>query len=205
MKKDFIPVKIESIDAWEHNFSIQLAEHASALGISPAQLASIAQQIDDHRVAYAEAHAAKQTAKSKVATMQQLKTQTLRSVRKVVRQIKASPNYSSAIGRSMGIIGPEDTTELTQPVLKVQTLGGRAVISYKKYRSHGIYLYSRRGPETSLTLLAADSRSPYVDTRPNLKPNEPEQREYAAYYMLNDAQVGKMGAISRVLVSAEAS
>jgi hypothetical protein len=203
MKKDFIPVKISKIDYWEKHFSDQLVSLAPTLNIDPTQVTSITQEIDDHRTAYSEADLAKKAAKAKVAQMQRLKTQTLRSIRKLVRQIKASPAYTESIGKSMGIIGPEDSKELTEPTLRVRSIGGRAVISYKKYRSDGIYLYSRRGHETALVLLAADNRSPYVDTRPNLNPSEPEQREYAAYYMLNDEPVGKMGSIHLLLVAPE--
>lgn len=203
MKKDFVPIKLSKIDSWEHTFSQNLDSYAATLGFSAAQVTAIKQQINAHRSAYAEAQLAKKTARSKVTAMQQLQTTTLRAMRKMARLIKANPNYSTSMGESLGIIGPEDSREITRPTLKARTIGGRAVISYRKYRSHGIYLYSKRGHETQLTLLAADMRSPYVDTRPNLDPNEPEKRHYAAYYMLNDEPVGEMGSTTRLLVSAE--
>ncbi|MCF8459451.1 MAG: hypothetical protein K9G46_01905 [Flavobacteriales bacterium] len=201
MKSDFIPIKLVDIDAWEGRFLTALNQQAASLGITPQQLIDITQKITNHREAYVAAEEAKKVAKSKVAHMQALKVDTIRSIRKMVRQIKSSPTYASANAHSLGVIGPEDSKELTSPKLKARSVGGRAVISYRKYRSHGIYLYGKRGNETSLTLLAVDTRSPYVDTRPNLDPNAPEQREYAARYMLNDEPVGQMGNIHLLLVA----
>ena len=203
MKRDFLPLKMAKVDSWEQRFSTQLDNQAAYLGISPTQVTAIKEQIDAHRTAYKEAQAAKITAKSKVAAMKTQQAITLKAVRKMVRIIKASPTYADSIGESMGIVGPEDSRELKPPVLKVRSIGGRTVISYKKYRSHGIFIYSKRGHETQLTLLAVDARSPYVDTRPNLDPNEPEKRQYAAYYMINDEPVGQMSNVTSVLVAAE--
>jgi cell division protein FtsB len=203
MKRDFLPLKMSKVDSWEQQFSTQLDNHAAHLGISAAQVTAMQQQIEAHRTAYKEAQAAKITAKSKVAAMITQQAITLKAVRKMVRIIKASPTYAGSIGESMGIVGPEDSRELRPPVLKIRSIGGRTVISYKKYRSQGIFIYSKRGTEPHLTLLAVDSRSPYVDTRPNLNPNEPEQRHYAAYYMINDEPVGQMSNATAVLVAAE--
>jgi hypothetical protein len=203
MKRDFLPLKMAKVDSWEQRFSTQLDNQAAYLGISPTQVTAIKEQIDAHRTAYKEAQAAKITAKSKVAAMKTQQAITLKAVRKIVRIIKASPTYADSIGEGMGIVGPEDSRELKPPVLKLRSIGGRTVISYKKYRSHGIFIYSKRGHETQLTLLAVDARSPYVDTRPNLDPNEPEKRQYAAYYMINDEPVGQMSNVTSVLVAAE--
>lgn len=203
MKKGFLPLKMSKVDSWEQRFSTQLDNHAAYLGISATQVTAIKEQIDAHRTAYKEAQAAKITAKSKVAAMKTQQAITLKAVRKMVRIIKASPTYASSMGESLGIVGPEDSRELRPPVLKIRSVGGRTVISYKKYSSHGVFIYSKRGTETHLTLLAVDMRSPYVDTRPNLNPNEPEQREYAAFYMINDEPVGQMSGVTSVLVAAE--
>lgn len=203
MKRDFLPLKMAKVDSWEQRFSTQLDNHAAHLGISPTQVTAIQDQITAHRTAYKEAQDAKRVAKSKVAAMKTQQAITLKAVRKMVRVIKASPTYASSLGESLGVVGPEDSRELKPPVLHVRSIGGRTVISYKKYRSHGIFIYSKRGHETQLTLLAVDARSPYVDTRPNLNPNEPEKREYAAYYMMNDEPVGQMGGTITILVSAE--
>lgn len=110
--------------------------------------------------------------------------------RSLAAQIKANPAYTNAMGEDLGIVADQDTTVLTAPQLKVEMKGGSPVISFKKSISDGIRLYSQRGTEKSFSFLAVDTRSPYVDTRPNETPDTPETRQYYAYYIKADEQVG---------------
>lgn len=202
MKKDFIPGRRSKLNNWEKNFLLGLTDNAAALGISATQLAAITDQVNRHRAAFEEAQMAKTTAKSKVSAMQTEQVRTVRAIRKMVRQVKASPTYSEVVGRSMGIIGPEIETELTQPTLKVKLEGSHPVIRFRKGHSHGVFIYSRRGDEKQLSLLGISTRSTYKDDRPYLDPSKPEVRYYAAYYMLNDKPIGVMGSIASVAMGA---
>ena len=115
--------------------------------------------------------------------------------RALVRQIKANSNYTEAMGEDLGIIAPEDTTTLGAPELKIEMKGGNPVISFVKSKSDGIRLYGKRGTETTFAFLAVDTRSPYTDSRPNETPGTPEPREYYAYYIQRDEQVGSQSAV----------
>jgi hypothetical protein len=115
--------------------------------------------------------------------------------RALVRRIKSSPAYTVGTGEDLGIHADEDTTVITAPELRARIEGGNPVISFKKGKSDGIRLYSRRGGETAFTFLAVDTRSPYVDTRPNLEDSAAEKRDYYAYHILDDEQVGERSAI----------
>lgn len=110
--------------------------------------------------------------------------------RALVRQIKANPAYTNAMGEDLGIVADQSSSALTKPTLNVKLQGAEPVISFKKLSSDGIKLYSKRGEETSFSFLAVDTRSPYVDNRPNLVPGTSEKRTYQAYFIVNDAQVG---------------
>jgi len=117
--------------------------------------------------------------------------------RALVGQIKASPAYTQAMGEDLGIVADSSSTALTKPVLTVKMVGAEAVIGFKKLSSDGIKLYSKRGAESDFSFLAVDTRSPYVDNRPNLVPGTTEKRTYQAYFIVNDAQVaGVSDAIS---------
>jgi hypothetical protein len=114
--------------------------------------------------------------------------------RALARRIKAHPAYTVGMGEDLGIHADEDTTELTAPVLTVKLDGRNPVISFKKGKSDGIRLYGRRGSETAFTFLAVDTRSPYVDNRPNQTEGVPEKREYYAFFMVSDQEVGAKSA-----------
>lgn len=201
MKKDFIPNKQEKLYQWEQLFVQGLANHASALGISTTQVDAITDMVDVYRAQHREAEEAKKTAKSKVKAAQEGRVTTVRAIRKLVRLIKASPGYTDSMGKTMGIIGPEDSAMERPPVLKVTLIGGHPVISYRKGSADGIVLYCMRGDEEQMTLLAVDTRSPYADTRPNLQPDAPEARHYMAYFLKNDEQVGQPSATAQILVA----
>lgn len=114
--------------------------------------------------------------------------------RTLVGQIKASPAYTVSMGEDLGIVADESSVELTKPELTVKMEGGLPVIGFKKSKSDGIKLYSKRGSETTFSFLAVDTRSPYVDNRPNETPGTPETRAYYAYFIVNDEQVGDQSA-----------
>ncbi len=110
--------------------------------------------------------------------------------RTLVGQIKTNSAYTNAMGEDLGIVADESASALTKPVLTVKLEGADPVIGFKKGSSDGIKLYSKRGSETDFSFLAVDTRSPYVDNRPNLVPGTTEKRTYQAYFIVNDAQVG---------------
>lgn len=120
--------------------------------------------------------------------------------RALAAQLKAHAAYTTPIGEDLGIVADEDTTVLTAPELSVEMEGGNPVIKFVKSISDGIRLYSRRGSETAFTFLAVDTRSPYVDNRPNQNPGTPETREYYAYYIVADEQVGSQSDVISINV-----
>lgn len=200
MKKDFIPVANTDFLGWEQRFATKLADLAAELGLNATQVATVVDLIATHQVQFNEAYQAKATAKGKVAAMQQGRVRTERAIRNVVRAIKASPNYTESIGKGMAIIGPEDSSEIKAPVLRIKMSAGIPIISYRKGKTDGILLQSRRSGETEFTFLAVDSQSPYADKRPNLVAGTPEAREYRACYLKGDQPVGQYSQVTLVLV-----
>lgn len=208
MKKDYLARTDGDFDTWEEEFLTQLAIVAAVVGITPPQVTDLTTIIGDHRTLFAtavtkknEAHAATNAARNKRKAVSA-------AVRPLVRQIKASPGYTTEIGENLDIIGEEEIIDwnTAKPELKVKLDGGTIVLSFKKGQSDGIKLYSKQGNQTDFTFLATDTESPYVDNRPKLSSvsiptpgepstaveNVPETREYEAYYMLGDEQVGQL-------------
>jgi len=200
MKKDYIPLRNTDFVGWEQRFATKVAAHAATLGLNAGQVATVVDKIATHQVQFAEAESAKKTARSKVSAMQRGRVSTVRAIRSLVKAIKASPAYNESIGKEMSIIGPEDSGEMTAPVLRIAMSGGIPIIGYRKGRMDGILLQSRRSGETEFTFLAVDTQSPYPDTRPNQVAGTPEAREYMAWYMKGDQQVGEPSAVVVVLV-----
>jgi hypothetical protein len=70
-------------------------------------------------------------------------------------------------------------------------MGDHVEIAFKnKGPTQGINLYYRLRGESSWTYLARDTNSPYNDHTPLKVANTPETREYQAFGVLNDQQIG---------------
>ena len=114
--------------------------------------------------------------------------------RNLAQQIKSNPNYTVTIGQDLGIVASGSDPEITAPILKLSLKGGAPNIGYKRGTTEGVRIYSKRADETSFTFLDVSTRSPYVDTRPNVVPNVAETRQYYAFYIVDDEQVGNQSA-----------
>ena len=117
--------------------------------------------------------------------------------------IKAHAGYTTAIGQQLGIIGDEDTADLTNAkptlTLKGPVVAGDVKVDFNKSISDGVLIESKRGSETTFTFLTIDRELHYQDTRANLGAG-PETRQYRARYMLNDAPVGNWSDVLTVTV-----
>jgi hypothetical protein len=110
--------------------------------------------------------------------------------RALITTIKAHPAYNNDMGQDLGIVAANAGEELTAPTLKVKRDGETVVIGFSKGDNDGVRIYSKRGSEVAFTFLALDTKTPYVDNRPNLVPGTPEKREYYAKLFDDAAEHG---------------
>jgi hypothetical protein len=121
------------------------------------------------------------------------------NARKLAQRIKASTSYTDMIGNQLGIIGPDDSTDMTQeaPTLDAEAgLAGVVEIGFNKMDAEGVHIYGMRDGEAGFTLLASETHSPYVDNRPLLAAGKPETRQYKAMFFLGKSEIGLESAIA---------
>lgn len=115
--------------------------------------------------------------------------------RALVKQIKASTNYNTAIGEALGIEGAQQTPpDLTtiQPQIDVVLNGNHVDVNWG-WGGYGDYLdlceiQVDRGDGKGFVLLAFDTTPGYTDTAP--LPTTPAKWIYKAIYRVGDSQVG---------------
>lgn len=207
-KHDYVPKKIDPYLTHHDNLKTQAAALVGQAGITSTDATNLATDNTQVHTAHSDVVAADSVKQAKVATQTAVVKTVVGNERKFANRVKAATGYTNAIGQQLGIIGEEDTTDLSTsaPTLtgKLITLPSGLIVAeigFDKSISDGVKIFSRRGSETAFTPLAIDTSSPYVDNRPNLGAG-PETRQYQAVYMLNDEPIGNMSAILSITVPA---
>jgi hypothetical protein len=194
MSNDYIPHSDDSLNTWLLTLSPKLGIHGPTLGMTGPDVAGMQGECTALSDSILGVGTERNTLRNTVNAKDTLRTSTLTDIRKLVKTLKANPNYTEAIGKDLGIIGDESTFDATiaKPTLKIVMTGGQATIHFAKGHSNGIRLYGKRASETTFTFLALDTHAPYHDTRDNFTPGTPELRQFYAYYIdIHDTQYGQ--------------
>jgi len=108
------------------------------------------------------------------------------------RRAKASPNYSTAIGKALAIEGDvEDTPALDvlRPELVASVAGDQVKVEWVRSAADALEIYVDRGDGKGFQFLAIDTVPDYIDTAP--LPGAPTVWQYKAIYRKADAKVGQ--------------
>jgi len=200
---DYIPTRDGDLDSFEKSYTTKLLAVAGGLGISTEEINNSITIVDNHKTAYAEMNVKKAEAKAAVENNTAKKALAIAEMRRMAQRIKSSNGYTDAMGVELGIIGTAEAggdLETIKPTLKSKIVGGNIIISFDKQKMDGVKLYSKRGSETEFTFLDVDTSSPYEDNRTKLNAASPEERQYYAYYLYDDQQVGQQSDVLKIIV-----
>jgi hypothetical protein len=115
-------------------------------------------------------------------------------IRWTVKRVKSHAAYTEGIGANLGIVGHEKSFDLktSSPDLSgTDQSDGNVTLSFSKYKSDGITLYSKREGDADWIKLDRITHSPFHDNRPLLTVGKPELRRYIAVYMSKNDEIGK--------------
>jgi len=192
-QQDYVPRPDLEFLPMHDQFKTGLTSLGADLGVTPAEITEITNDNTALHTKSTAAVSAASAAKTANADFRATRKPAEKRLRNLAQRIKPHPAYTPAKGQTLGIIGPEDTTDLTtaKPTLVIVSLGqGVTEISFNKSVSDGVAIYTQRGAETAWTFLSRDTSSPYVDNRALLVAGQPELRRYRAKYLLGDEEVG---------------
>ena len=203
MKKYFVPRRLGDFDTWLENLSEQIENYGPTLGLDPAMITDLQNRIAQIRQFYADWITADSNAEAANQAFQDDKLDGMTEmILPAINHIKTLGAYTNTIGQAMKVIGNEADTDLSdkKPKISVKLAGGMPECGFVKSHSDGVRFYRKRGSETNFSFLAVDTRSPYVDNEPNEIPGTPEKREYYAFYMVDDQQVGLQSDVVEIVV-----
>ena len=200
---DFLPKRDSELDKLEWLLLEKYPSIAARLGISAADISGTTAIISNHRTNFSTMNQKKAESKSAVEANAAAKSQASSEIRRIANLVKNSNGYTDAIGLELGIVGTADAEadlESIKPTLTSKIVGGNIIIVFNKQKMDGVKIYSKRTGETEFTFLAVDTASPYEDNRTKLNAGVPEERQYYAYYILDDVQVGQQSDILTVVI-----
>lgn len=125
-------------------------------------------------------------------------------LRMEINQWKANPAITDAMIAALQIDGSTSAfdAEGYKAVITAQTFAGYVRIKFKKMGADGINLYSRIKGQAAWKFVARDTNSPYDGHTPVTAPGTAEPREYQAFGVLSDEQIGQGSDIVSVTVAA---
>lgn len=123
--------------------------------------------------------------------------------RQRAERIKAHPAYTPAIGEDCRIVAPAGPPPADHPTLQAFAETSFAVrLTFAMLGHDQIEIQSQRAGETEWVTITFDTNSPYIDGRPPLVANTPEERRFRARFRDGDVPFGNWS--DTVIVTAHA-
>lgn len=192
MKNSFFPRAESFLVVWATNYQEKIAVHATALGLSPTEVAAevaFCQAIIDSINA---ANNQKNLYKAALETRDTTISFQGGELRLGIARHKMASGYTEAIGQDLGIVGSAGEFDAAnyKPEINAELFGGNVRIRFRKMGVDGINIYKRQKGTSTFTFLSRATKSPF-EYRPVLsESNKPEHWEYRAFGVINDVEIG---------------
>ena len=179
---------------WHDQFKTAVLANATTFGLVAGDTTPITADNTDYHANVTNQVATANAAKQATADLATSRANAEKRARALAKRIKAHPAYTEALRSLLGIVGPEDTTDITTLAPEISgedKRGGVVEIDFNLANSEGVNIYSRRDGDSDFKFLARDTVPPYVDNCPMLVAGKPELREYKAVFVVADKKVSQ--------------
>lgn len=198
----FIPANDDELGSWANNFKEKISAIGPLVGITAEQVTAAESTADIITSAIEKGTVKKQEYQEAMALKRVTRQREVKQLVTLAIQIKRSVQYTENMGRELGIIGSQTSTDEKQirPQLKVSVMPGYVNITFRKKRQTGVSIYTRlRGTTGWEKLVSGATASPFKDERPLQTAGTAENREYMARYWENAAEIGQESDIVSIL------
>ena len=188
-KQDYIPRSKTELDAWAESFVTTEAKYVDQYGIREAGLKTTQANTQNYTNSLEKERDLVEQKRKQVAITEQLRSVLVADLRATAQMIKASPDYTSDVGKEFDIIGPENpfNPDTYKPELKLRKVSGGVEVSFTKSMTDGVNIYRRKSGDEKFVFLSRDTHSPYIDTHDIIPP---VKLEYYAMAVINDDEIG---------------
>jgi hypothetical protein len=121
----------------------------------------------------------------------------------LVARIKASKNYTEAIGKDLWIVGSKQNIDPSawKPALAIKIQAGHPIIMWTKGNPAAIEILVDRGESNNFIQLTINTEPNTTDNWPLPPAGTSAMWRYKAIYLLHDEQVGQWSDVISVAVS----
>ncbi len=207
MKKDWYPNQEAKRAAFLENFVANIDKACGLLNVSTSTYADSIAAARAWLAAHEARLAAQKELDTAVLTFQRQAASTDKSVRGAAKQIKNIVNVPAEVLTLLELVATGEPTtarvEAQAPRLVASVELGTVVLKYRKMGHQAVQVYSCRTGEDAFSLLGTYTQARLEDTRPNLVPGQPEQRQYYAIYVDRDQLTGSQSATVSVAVGSQ--
>lgn len=190
---DFIPSADPEKIIWLTNLKTKIAGYATTLGLSTGRVTQIVTWCDDLIAKINATAQAKRDWISAAAAQGTQEKTSLAGLRGEIAQWKPNPAMTDAIAADLKIVstGSALNPDTFKAEITAEVISGHVRIKFKKGQTDGIALYCRLKGQNAWRFVSRDTNSPYDDYTALAVAGTPEVREYQAYGVLNDQQIGQ--------------
>jgi len=189
---DFIPRRWGDRVNWLNNVKTKIATHGPTLLLTAGQITAIQNRCTTATTAIQAVTTKENELEAAIAGRTTTIDTEFGALRTEFNALKTNSAMTPAIATDLQIVGtttPFDPNTF-KPELSGSLVGGGIEIRFKKGPTGGVNISTRLRGQTAWTFLARDTSSPYLDNRPLAVPTTAEIREYMAYGVVDDAQIG---------------
>jgi hypothetical protein len=203
---DFMPKNDALMPMWCNNGYQKADTVGLQLGLTPAEITEYKDALQFCSDTHNNVLIKKTDLADAVKAKELLSENQIKIIRRLIKKMKSSPNYTIALGAQLGIVGSAisfDETEL-KPLLKLKLDAGQVRISFGKKSMAGICIYSRTRGAGTWQKIAQVNHSPFFDTRSLNEADQPEAREYRAFFHNGYKEVGQESDVASILTGTQA-
>lgn len=191
MAKDFIPSADKKLLDWLKAFKKNAPAIAGNLGLSSTEINQLKQLCEEYIDQIQLVNLVLQQAKAEVTKKKSMRKTHAGPLRKMIKKMKASPNYSEHNGVNMGVLPHKEQKDwgTYQPTIKVRALKELIEIKFKKYGMDAMEFYGR--PKNGeWQFLGTRTRSPFYFKPKDHVPGTITEWEFKSRAIVKDEQVG---------------
>ena len=189
---DYVPTSDGGLKKWVGNIKTNVPDLVTELEITPARLTKITGWCDSLLTAMTAAEQAKNDWLAASQTKQNQTNTSLTGLRGEIAKWKVADGMTDAIAAELQIVGGGTpfNPETYQAQITAQVFSGYVRFKFTKLGVDGINLYTRIKGTMGWKFVSRDTNSPYDDHTPLAVAGQSEVREYQAFGVLNDQQIG---------------